>query len=76
MLSKPSARAGNQVARHLQRLDAVDGFLHFGMEILNAHAQAIEAEAPQCFQMLRAGDARIDLDADFGVRAQMKTSPR
>ena len=45
----------------------MDGFLHFGMKILNAHAQAVEAETAQGFEMLAAGDARIDFDADFGV---------
>ena len=48
MLSKAErARAGDQFARHLQRLHAMDGLLHLGIEILNAQAQAIEAEAPQ-----------------------------
>ena len=73
MLSKPSrARRFDQVARHFERLDAVNRFLHFGMEILNAHAQAVEAEPPQRFQMRVRGDARIDLDADFRVRRERK----
>lgn len=37
------------------------------MKILNAHAQAIEAELAESFQMIERGDARIDFDADFGV---------
>ena len=61
------ASLGDQIAGHLVGLDAMDGLLHFGIEILNAQAQAIEAQAAQAFQVLRAGDARIDFDADFGV---------
>ena len=44
------ARLRDQIAGHFERLDAMDGFLHFGVEILNAEAQAIEAEAPQGFR--------------------------
>ena len=54
MLSKPSARAlGDQFAGHFQRLHAVNGLLHFGIEILDAHAQPIEAQAAQRLQVLR-----------------------
>ena len=66
------ARLFDQVARHFERLDAVNRFLHFGMEILNAHAQAVEAEPPQRFQMRVRRHARIDFDADFRVRRERK----
>ena len=44
------AGRGDQIARHLERLDAVDGLLHFGIEILNAQAEAIEAQALQALR--------------------------
>ena len=44
----------------------------FGIEILDAHAEAIEAEAAQGFQMRAVGDARIDFDADFSVGREGK----
>ena len=45
----------------------MDGFLDCGIEILNAHAKAVEAQLAQSFEVLAAGDARVDFDADFGV---------
>jgi hypothetical protein len=66
-------RASNQFRSHLQRLHALYGLLHLGIEILNAHAQAIEAQAPERLQMLRVGDARIDFDTDLGVRRKGKS---
>jgi len=43
MLSKPSFASGEeQVARHFEWLNAVDGFLHIGVKILDAHAEAVE----------------------------------
>ena len=47
------ARGDDQVAGHFVRLDAVDGLLHFGLKILDAHAQAIEAEPAQAFRGAR-----------------------
>src|SRR5207245_2344905 len=61
------ARRGDEVAGHLEGLDAVDGRLHLGMKVLNAHAQAVEAEPPQRLEMLAGGDARVHLDADLGA---------
>ncbi len=62
-----------QVARHLVGLNAVHGFLHFGMEVLNAHAETVEAELAEGFEMLAGGYAGIDLDAyfTFGVEMEM-----
>ena len=45
----------------------MNGQLHLGMKILNAHAQAIEPEPPQGLEMRFRGDARVDFDADLGV---------
>ena len=45
----------------------MDGLLHLRVEILDAQAQAVEAEAAQAFEMLAAGDAGVDFDADLGV---------
>src|SRR5882724_9830240 len=66
------ASGEEQVARHFERLNAVDGFLHFGVKILNAHAEAVEAELAQGFEMLARGDPRVDFDADFGIRRKME----
>ena len=66
------ARLFNQAARHFERLDAMNRFLHLGMEILNAHAQPVEAEPPQSFEVRLRRHARIDLDADFRVRRERK----
>ena len=46
--------------------------LHFVLKILNAHAQPVEPEPPQSFQMRAAGHARIDFDSDLGVRSERK----
>ncbi len=61
------AGGGDQVARHLVGLHAMDGLLHERIEILHAHAQAIETETAKSFEMRGGGDARVDFDADFGV---------
>ena len=43
------ARGKEQVAREFVRLNAVHGFLHIGMEILNAHAETIETQLAKSF---------------------------
>ncbi len=43
------ARGEDQVAGHFIGLHAMDRFLHLGLKILNAHAEAVEAEAAQAF---------------------------
>src|SRR5216684_2635328 len=58
------ARDEEQVARHFVRLNAVHRLLHAGMEVLNAHAETVEAELAQSFEMLAGGDARINLDTN------------
>ena len=68
MLAKPSERAScDQVARRFERLNAVDGLLHFGMKVLDAEAQTVEAHAGERFEMRARGDAWVHLDADFRV---------
>src|SRR6266853_1634776 len=60
-------RSHNEIARHFERLDAVNDFLHLGVKILYAHAQSIEAEAAERLEVRLRRDARVDLDADFRV---------
>src|SRR5207302_11390316 len=66
-LKTQPARSGDQFRSHLQRLDTLDRTLHLRIEILNAHAQAIKAEAPQRFQVLNASDARIHFNPNFRI---------
>src|SRR5713226_9572819 len=61
------ARGLQKVARQFEWLVAVDRLLHLGMKILDAHAEPVEAEPAECFQVRPRGHARVDLDADFGV---------
>ena len=76
-LSKSELACGDdQIARQFVRLHAVNRFLHLGLEILNAHAQAVEAEAAQGFQVRAIGDARINFDADFRIRREGKSLAR
>ena len=70
------ARRQDQVARHFVRLHAVNRLLHLRLEILNAHAEPVESETPQRFQMRAAGHARIDFDSDLGVRRERKPLAR
>src|ERR1700751_2571848 len=42
------------------------------MEILNSHAQAIESQAPQRFQVRARSHPRIDFDAYFRVGCERK----
>src|SRR5690348_6169583 len=65
---------GNEIAGDFVGLDAVNGFLDFGVEILDAHAEAIEAEAAKGLDVSAGGDTRIDFDADFGVGRERKMS--
>src|SRR6267378_5559045 len=61
-----------QVARHFVRLNAMHRLLHIGVEVLNAHAETVEAELAQSFEMLAGGHARVDLYAYFTVGVKMK----
>src|SRR5260370_712130 len=42
------------------------------MEILNAHAEAVEAKLAERFAMLPKSDARVDLDANLTVGVEME----
>ena len=55
-----------EIARQFERLDAVDGLLDFGVEVLDAHAESVEAEIAKDDEMVAGGDAGVDFDADFG----------
>jgi hypothetical protein len=46
----------------------MDRFLHLWLEVLNAHAQAIESQASQGLQVGPIRHARINLNSNFGVR--------
>jgi len=50
----------------------MDCLLHPLIEILNAHAETVESQPPQRFEVRAAGDARVHFDADFGVRREGK----
>ncbi len=58
--------------RGLERLDAPDGTLHFGVEILHAEAGPRGADPRQAGQRRVIQCARIDLYRDLGIRLQMK----
>jgi len=47
------------------------GLLDFFLEILNAHAQAVEAHLAHDFHVGARSDAWIDFDADFRVRRKV-----
>src|SRR5216684_1781631 len=66
------ARGEEQVARHFVRLDAVHRLLHFGMEVLNAHAETVEAEFVQRFEMLARGYTGVDFDPNLTVGVEME----
>src|SRR5437762_3787662 len=66
------ARGEEQVARHFVRLDAAHRRLHIGMEVLNAHAETVEAKFAQSFEMIAGGHAWVDLDANFTVGIEME----
>ena len=81
MLSKAErAGLGDQVARHLEGLHAVDGFLHFGIEILNAEAQAIEAEAAQAFPdaaaLVTRGSTSMPISASGAKEKRSAAKPK
>src|SRR5256714_2354551 len=70
------ACAEKQVACQLERLKPMNGFLDFGMKILNAHAEPVESEAAQSFEVVSRSDARIHFDADFRVGSEMEMLAR
>src|SRR5215831_15444111 len=58
------ARVIEQPSRVFVRLHSMDGLLYKRIEILDAHAQSVEANALKRAAMLVSCDARINLDAD------------
>src|SRR5580693_5527658 len=65
-------RRANQIAGHLERLNAVNRLLDVGMEILNPHAQAVKPEPPQRFEVFARCDPRVDFDSDLRVGGEAK----
>src|SRR5260370_9161798 len=47
-------------------------FLNIGMEILNSHAQTIEAKAPQGLEVFARSYSRINLDSNLGAGGKRK----
>ena len=77
MLSNPSSRAiGDQVARLLERLNPVHRFLHLELEILNPHAQPVEAHLAHRLQVRARGYSRVHFDPDLRVRRKREALPR
>ena len=70
------ARVGDQVARHFIGLNPVHRFLHLGLEVLNAHAQPVEAHLAHRLQVRARGHTRIYLDPDLRVRRKREALPR
>src|SRR6266851_7016930 len=66
------ARGEEKVARHLVGLDAVHRLLHIGVEVLNAHAETVEAELAQSFEVLAGGYTRVDFDTNLAVGVEME----
>ena len=54
------------------RLDAVYGLLHFGVEILYAGAHAVEAQPAKVQDGFSADFARVDFDGVFAVGKQVE----
>jgi len=54
--------------RHFARLDAMDGFLDFRVEILHAHRGAVETDFAQRGHVLAREPARVHFHARFDVR--------
>jgi hypothetical protein len=73
--SKPSRFARRDQARGLLLgLRAVDRLLHLGREVLDAHAEPVEARLAQRLELRHARDRRVHLDADLGVRQRRESA--
>ena len=59
-----------------KRLHAVHGGLRRRVEVLDAEADAIEAQSRQVLQTLWVGGARVDLDGDLGTWRQHEGAPQ
>ena len=59
-------------AAELERLNPSHRLLDRGIEVLDAHREAIEAEAAQGLEVLHRGHAGIDLDRHLGVGGDLE----
>ena len=67
-LEAERARRAHQVTHALEALHAVHRLLHRRVEVLDAEADAVEAQSRPARQALGVRGARIDLDRDLGAR--------
>ncbi len=54
----------------------MNGLLNFGMKILDTHAEAIETEFAENFEMRAVRDAGVDFDAEFGIGCEREAFAR
>src|SRR5882672_9040390 len=66
------ASGEEEVASHFVRLNSMNRLLHLGLEVLDAHAETVEAQLAESFEMLAGSYAGIDFDADFTVGIEME----
>ena len=64
------ARRAHQRGHGLDRLHAMHGLLHGGVEVLHAEGQPVEAQRLQMRQPRRVDRARVDLDRQLGPGQQ------
>src|SRR6516165_8772460 len=70
------ASGGDEVTGGFERLNAMDGLLDILLEILDAHAEAVEAHLANLFHMGARGNARINLNTNFSVAGKRETLAR
>ena len=63
------AASFHNIARHFERLDTVDGFLHRWIEILHAEACAVEPNCRQLTNLIRRDEARIKFNLTIAIVA-------
>ena len=66
------ARPVDDAARQLLGLDALDGLLDLGVEVLDAHRDPVEAEVREDADLLVGRDAWVDLDGDLRAVRQVE----
>src|SRR4051812_47172773 len=72
-LETQATRIFEQFPRMLERLYPAHGQLDIPVEVLNAHADSIESEAPQSAQVFERRDARIDFNRIFTIGGERKS---
>src|SRR4029077_6512435 len=60
----------DESASEFEGLNAIDRFLNERMEVLDAHAEAVETHLAKSFEMFAARNAGIDFDADLRVGSE------